>query len=70
MYTLNVLTNNCIFYIDNAMYAVKCSDNTWRRGVVINIQEGSGTTIYTVQCIDYGFLEILTASRYLYSDLH
>lgn len=52
------------------MYAVKCSDNNWRRGIVVNIQKDSSSTMYTVQCIDYGFIETLTANRYLYSDFY
>lgn len=62
---MHILTDNCIIYLDNVVYAVQCKDDQWRRGIVMNIQEDSGTTNYTIHCIDYGSTVILTADRYI-----
>lgn len=50
-------------FLENEMYAVNISSNEWCRGVVTHIYEKDGNTYYTIHCIDFGFMETLTACK-------
>ncbi|XP_050532840.1 RING finger protein 17 isoform X2 [Daktulosphaira vitifoliae] len=48
---------------NNVMYAVLTTNQYWCRCIISHIYEENGNMLYTVHCIDYGFLETVTSDK-------